>query len=142
MPRAPDDRDRAILSALVPGSLATPALSQKLGEDPGVVRARCQRLEEAGFVTSTLAESERRLFYFPPTEEVLTAENHDRIMRRVGKEPDAVLRPFHPKVRIWELTGAGGLPGESMLPPPPKKKKAAGASSASPDEDKKRRRRR
>jgi Winged helix-turn-helix DNA-binding len=109
-----DESYRRILFALLDGPLATPELADRVGAERSPVAYRCKRLEEKfGLLTSDLDKSDRKIFFFPVTGEVMTRANHDRIMAIIARmkaenpdDPDAQVLPFHPDVRVWELTPA------------------------------------
>lgn len=64
----------------VAGRLTTRELAMKLGADREQVYQRCKRLEKDGRLTSELVMTgEKRIYFFPMTREVVTAENYERI---------------------------------------------------------------
>jgi len=125
MPKLLSKLENAIILALAEGPLQTKDLVKTVMEEHGTVYRRCKRFEERfGLLTSDLKKSDKLLFFFPVTHEVVTKENYDRIKKEIDEadDPDVGLRPFRPNIRVWRLTTVGSqyLHGDAtILPPPP-----------------------
>lgn len=101
-----NDLENDIISALSKGSLSTTDLATAIGRNRSTVYRKCMQMENVMILTSELVQSERRLFYCPLAEEVLTSDNYDEIMQLIKEsdDEDAVLVPFYPKNRVWSLS--------------------------------------
>ena len=76
-------------------ALTTEELAHKLGLNSGQVYQVCRRLENKGYFTSEIKDSEKRVFFAPLTGEVVHAGNFQRL-DVLYKNLDAIVAEFSP----------------------------------------------
>jgi hypothetical protein len=93
--------DGKILKALYDTELSTSEIAAVAGITKAQAYSRCRKLEDAGFVSSSVQET-KRLLYCVDCQEVVTAENYESCR---ADEHD--MRTFYAKVRFWTITSSG-----------------------------------
>jgi predicted transcriptional regulator of viral defense system len=94
-------RDRDHLLKIVPAEwTSTSEIAETLRTSPATARTDCSWLEEKGWIESRRVHGEKRVFFCPECDAVVTSENYAEC-RLKG------IRPFYPWVRQWRRTRAG-----------------------------------